>query len=117
MYSLYIPYAFPIYSLYIPIISLTPIPYGGCYVSLTPIPYGGLYVGVRDTLTGYVVPERVGDGTWMAWENYSAVVVAAVAHARVATKKNRMCFWEITKRDFPGMAWNGSRMVRNGSEW
>ena len=31
------------------------------------------------TLTGYVVPERIGDGTWMALENYSvaATVVAA----------------------------------------
>ena len=28
----HIPYIFPIYSLYIPYISLTPIPYGGCYI-------------------------------------------------------------------------------------
>ncbi len=37
------------------------------------------YVGVRDTLTGYVVPERIGDGTRMAWKNYSAAVAAVIA--------------------------------------
>ena len=33
-------------------------------------------------LTGYVVPGCVEDGTWMLWENSSAVAVAAVAVAR-----------------------------------
>ena len=59
IYPLYIPYISPIYPLYIP------------------------YIGVRDTLTGYVVPGHVGDGTWLAWENSSAaaaVAVAVVAH-------------------------------------
>ncbi len=38
-----------------------------------------ILVGARDTLTGYLVPERIGDGTWMAWET-SSVAVGAVAH-------------------------------------
>ena len=41
-------------------------------------------IGVRDTLTGYVVPGHVGDGTWMAWENSSAVAVAVAVAVLVA---------------------------------
>ena len=33
-------------------------------------------------LTGYVVPWCVEDGTWMLWENSSAVSVAVVVLAR-----------------------------------
>ena len=39
------------------------------------------YIGVRDSLTGYVVPERIGDRAWMAWENSSVAVAAAAAVA------------------------------------
>ena len=35
----------------------------------------------------------------------------------VAKYFSRLFGREITKSDFPGMAWNGSRMVRNGPEW
>ncbi len=38
-----------------------------------------MFIGVRDTLTGYVVPERIGDRAWMAWENSSAVAATAIA--------------------------------------
>ena len=44
-----------------------------------------LYVGVTDALTGYVVPERVGDRGWMAWESSSAAAVAPVAIAAAVT--------------------------------
>ena len=42
-------------------------------------PINLMQIGVRDTLTGYLVPGHVGDGAWMAWENSSAAVVAVVA--------------------------------------
>ena len=39
--------------------------------------YGNIF-GVRDCLTGYVVPGCVEDGTWMLWQNSSAAAAAAV---------------------------------------
>ncbi len=44
-------------------------------------------IGVRGSLTGYLIPARLGDGAWMGWESSSAaiavVIVAAVAVAYI----------------------------------
>ena len=55
----------------------------GAAVSCEQLGANSPIIGVRDSLTGYVVPERIGDRAWMAWENSSAAAAAAVAAVAV----------------------------------
>ena len=65
-------------------------------------------------LTGYIVPGRVEDGTWMLWENSSAAVVA-VAHPGLGEDAEALAFPEIKCTKMRpkricvlSISWNGS---------